>query len=258
MIAAVSLFLIVSISALITKICTIALVHTGLSEESAKFQSRSAYTGAGLSTAETENIMNHPVRRKIIYNLMLIGNAGIVTAMSSLILTFVLPESNASRLYGLLIIVSGMFLLWFAIRSSWVNRGLSRVINKMLKKYTDLDIHDYAAVLHLKDDFKVIEANVDSDGWMCHRTLQELNLREEGITILGVHRKGSGYFGSPSGTFKMLPDDVVTIYGKSEGIQSLYNRKKDHYAQLEHDKFVEKEEERIVSDEEKLKTNVED
>jgi len=254
MFAAVTLFLILTISALITKIATIALVHTGLSLESAKFQARSAYTGTGMSTSETEKIMNHPVRRKVIYNLMLIGNAGIVTAMSSLILTFVLPESVASRLYGLLIIVVGVLLLYFAVRSKWVDRGLSRVIDRMLKKYTDLDIFDYAAVLHLKDDFKVIEANVDSDGWMCHRTLQELNLREEGITILGVHRKGAGYFGSPSGTFKMLPDDVVTIYGKSDGIQSLYNRKKDYYAQLEHDRFVEKEEERVETDNEKLKS----
>ncbi len=252
MIAAVSLFLIVTFSVLITKVCTIALVHTGLSEESAKFQSRSAYTGAGLSTQETENIMNHPVRRKIIYNLMLIGNAGIVTAMSSLILTFVLPESNASRLYGFLTIVLGMLFLWLAIRSSWVNKGLSRIINKMLKKYTDLEIQDYAAVLHLKDDFKIIEAEVDSDGWMCNRTLEELDLRQEGITILGVERKGAGYFGSPSGNFKMLPHDKVTIYGKAEGIESIYNRKKDHYAHIEHQKFVEKEEQRKASDQEKI------
>lgn len=54
MIAAVTLFLIVSISALITKIAAIALVHTGLSTESAKFQARSAYTGTGMSTSETE------------------------------------------------------------------------------------------------------------------------------------------------------------------------------------------------------------
>ncbi|MFT5751335.1 MAG: hypothetical protein ACI86L_000836 [Dokdonia sp.] len=258
MIAAVSLFLIITLSVLITKIATISLVHTGLSLESAKFQSRSAYTGAGLSTSETENIMTHPVRRKIIYNLMLIGNAGIVTAMSSLILTFVLPESNASRLYGFLIILGGMLLLWLAIRSSWLDRGLSSVINKMLKKYTDLEVHDYAAVLHLKDDFKIIEAEVDTDGWMCNRTLQELDLREEGITILGVERKGAGYFGSPSGNFKMLPHDKVTIYGKADGIESIYNRKKDHYAQLEHDKYVEKEEERKASDQEKMKAGTEE
>ncbi len=252
MIAAVSLFLIVTLSVLITKIATIALVHTGLSNESAKFQARSAYTGAGLSTQETENIMNHPVRRKIIYNLMLIGNAGIVTAMSSLILTFVLPESNTSRLYGFLIIVAGMTFLWLGIRSTWVDKGLSRIINKMLKKYTDLEINDYAAVLHLKDNYKIIEAEVDDDGWMCHRTLQELDLREEGITILGVERAGVGYFGSPSGNFKMLPHDKVTIYGKAEGIKSIYNRKKDHYAQFEHQKFVKKEEARIAKDQKKI------
>ncbi|WP_432411272.1 TrkA C-terminal domain-containing protein [Rasiella sp. SM2506] len=242
MVAAVSLFLIVSLSVLITKIAAIALMHTGLSTESAKFQARSAYTGTGLSTQETENIMNHPVRRKIVYHLMLIGNAGIVTVMSSLILTFILPDTMASKLYGLLIVVVGMIILFLAVRSTWVDKGLSRVINKMLKRYTNIEIHDFAAVLHLKDDYTIIEAKVDHDGWMGNRTLEQLNLREEGLTILGVDRKGSGYFGSPSGNFKILPDDVVTIYGKSEGIKSIYNRKKDHYAQQEHNKFVAQEE----------------
>ncbi|KQC33318.1 potassium transporter TrkA [Nonlabens sp. YIK11] len=244
MIAAISLFLIVTLSALITKIASIALVHTGLSAESAKFQARSAYTGAGLSTKETELIMNHPVRRKIVYNLMLIGNAGIVTVMSSLILTFVLPETTASRLYGLLIIVVGLTGLWFAIRSKWVDRGLSKMISSMLRRYTDLQVQDFEAVLHLKNDYKISEANVDSDGWMCNRTLQELNLREEGITILGVYRKGDNYYGSPSGPFKLQAGDVVTIYGKADGIKSLYQRKKDFYAHLEHERAVAREEER--------------
>jgi Trk K+ transport system NAD-binding subunit len=122
----------------------------------------------------------------------------------------------------------------------------------MLRKYTDRDVNDYAAVLHLTDNFKIIEATVDSDGWVCHRTLQELNLREEGITILGVDRKGSGYYGSPSGVFKLLPGDIITIYGKSECISSLYNRKKDFYADLEHEKFVEKEETRQQEEQDKV------
>ncbi len=117
MIAAITLFLVVSLSALITKIATIALVHTGLSTQSARFQARSAYTGAGFTTSESEKIMNHPVRRRIIFTLMLVGNARIVTVMSSLILTFVLPETLASKLYGLLIVIVGMTLVWFAIKS---------------------------------------------------------------------------------------------------------------------------------------------
>lgn len=130
MIAAITLFLVVALSALITKVATIALMHTGLSTQSARFQARSAYTGAGFTTSESEKIMNHPVRRKIIFNLMLIGNAGIVTVMSSLILTFVLPNTLASKLYGLLIVVFGMGFLWWAIKSKWVDRGLSKIINK--------------------------------------------------------------------------------------------------------------------------------
>ncbi|WP_194852237.1 TrkA C-terminal domain-containing protein [Nonlabens antarcticus] len=255
MIAAVTLFLIVTLSALITRVATIALVHTGLSRDSAKFQSRSAYTGAGLSTMETEKIMSHPVRRKIIFHLMLIGNAGIVTVMSSLILTFVLPDSVTSKLYGLMIIVVGLSALWWAVKSDWVDRGLSRLINRMLKKYTDLDVNDYAAVLHLKDNFKIIESTVDDDGWMCHRTLQELNLREEGITILGVDRVGSGYFGSPSGNFKLLPADIITMYGKAEGMVSLNNRKKDFFADLEHEKFVEQEASRKEQEQEKTSSS---
>src|SRR5699024_9833199 len=96
MIAAISLFIVVFLSVLITRIATIALTHTGLSRESARFQARSALTGSGFTTSESEKVVSHPVRRRIILLLMLIGNAGIVTAVSSLILTFVISDSTFS------------------------------------------------------------------------------------------------------------------------------------------------------------------
>lgn len=241
MVAAITLFLVVTISALITKIATIALIHTGLSTDIARFQSRSAYTGAGFTSNESESIMNHPVRRKIIFTLMLVGNAGIVTVMSSLILTFVLPDTLANRLYGLLIVVLGMGLIWWAIKSKWIDRRLSKIINRMLQRYTDLEIKDFAAILHLKDDFKISEKRIAPDDWMANRTLLQLNLREEGITVLGIDRKNHDYFGSPTGEFKILPDDVVTIYGKAEGIESVYNRKKNYKAEQEHNEHVKQE-----------------
>ncbi|HBL80735.1 MAG TPA: potassium transporter TrkA [Aequorivita sp.] len=245
MIAAITLFLVVSLSALITKIATIALVHTGLSTQSARFQARSAYTGAGFTTSESEKIMNHPVRRRIIFTLMLVGNARIVTVMSSLILTFVLPETLASKLYGLLIVIVGMTLVWFAIKSEWLDKILSKIINKMLKRYTDLDIQDFAAVLHFKDNYKISERKIDAESWMANKTLEELDLRHEGITVLGIDRQDCEYIGSPTGRFKILPKDVITIYGKAEVIKNLYSRKKDFVASLSHQQYVEKEKERI-------------
>ncbi|WP_310994031.1 TrkA C-terminal domain-containing protein [Aequorivita marina] len=245
MIAAVTLFLVVSLSALITKIATIALVHTGLSTQSARFQARSAYTGAGFTTSESEKIMSHPLRRKIIYILMLVGNAGIVTVMSSLILTFVLPDTLKSKLYGLGIVLIGMAVVYWAIKSKWVDRGLSNIISKMLEKYTDLNIQDFAAVLHLKDDYRISERKIDADDWVSNKSLKELGLRKEGITVLGIDRKDEDYFGSPNGDFKLLPGDVVTIYGKAEGIKSLYARKNNYVANMEHEEYVERENKRI-------------
>ena len=74
MISIVSLLVVIFVSILITRIATIALTHTGLTKESAKFQARSAFSGAGFTTSESELVVNHPVRRRIVMFLILIGN----------------------------------------------------------------------------------------------------------------------------------------------------------------------------------------
>lgn len=48
----ISLIIIFALSLLITKIASEALVHTGLSKQSARFQARSAYTGVGFTTSD--------------------------------------------------------------------------------------------------------------------------------------------------------------------------------------------------------------
>jgi len=186
---------------------------------------------------------------------MIIGNAGIVTVMSSLILTFVLPDTLSSKLYGLLVVVIGMLILWWAVHSDVVDRALSKVINKMLTRYTDLEIQDYAAVLHLKDSYKISEKKIDETDWMCNQTLQQLKLRQEGITILGVERKDEPYFGSPSGSFELLPNDNVTVYGKANAIKSVFQRKRDSRANQEHKENVHKEDKRTKEQDEKKKNS---
>lgn len=65
-----------------------ALIATGLPREVARFQARSALSGVGFTTTEAESIVGHPLRRRIVFWLMLVGNAGFVTIVVSLILTF--------------------------------------------------------------------------------------------------------------------------------------------------------------------------
>jgi len=61
------------ISLLITRVATVAFVLTGMSQEAARFQARSALTGTGFTTTESESVVGHPVRRRIVMALMLLG-----------------------------------------------------------------------------------------------------------------------------------------------------------------------------------------
>ena len=76
------------ISLLVTRIGAVALTLTGLSKDSARFQARSAYTGVGFTTSESEQVVNHPVRRRILGFLMLTGNIGIAVVIASMMATF--------------------------------------------------------------------------------------------------------------------------------------------------------------------------
>ncbi len=75
---------IVLISMLVGRVATTALTLTGMSREQARFQARSALTGAGFTTTESESIVTHPVRRRIVMLLMLTGSAGIVSVIGTI------------------------------------------------------------------------------------------------------------------------------------------------------------------------------
>ncbi len=47
----------------IARVAAMGLTMTGLSKDVARFQSRSALTGGGFTTQESESVLDHPVRR---------------------------------------------------------------------------------------------------------------------------------------------------------------------------------------------------
>ena len=225
MISLLSLLVVIVLSILITRIASIALMHTGLSKQSARFQARSAFTGAGFTTDESEKVVNHPVRRRIVLLLMLLGNAGLVTAVSSLILTFVGNGESGTLFWKIFFLIAGLLFLWVLGTSKFVDRHLSNAIDTLLKKYTKLDVRDYASLMRLAGEYQLIELGVEKGDWLEGKTLKEARLREEGAVVLGVNRKNE-YFGAPRGSTQIKPGDVLIIYGKSRRLQELDSRKK--------------------------------
>lgn len=235
MIAVLTLILILSVSFLITKVATIALMHTGLSQQSAKFQARSVFTGVGYATKESESIVNHPLRRKIVMMLMLLGNAGIVSVIASLVLTFWSNQEDDLALpWRILMMIAGLLFLWWLFSSKWFNNMLSRLINWGLNKYTDLSVYDYAGILHLGGEYKIAEVFVKESHWMANSTLAEMAISKEGVFILGVTRKDGSYLGVPGHETCILPGDTLIVYGRSSVIKNLLYRGKDEMAEYEH------------------------
>ena len=147
MLAIASLIIILTLSITVTKVATIILKHTGLSEQSARFQARSAFTGVGFTTKESEKVVNHPVRRKTLMVLMLLGNMGIVTSMSSLLIAFVGQDDSGPSWLKIFMIMTGIVGIWTMASSAIVEKYLSIFVEKFLKRYTSLEIKDYASLV---------------------------------------------------------------------------------------------------------------
>jgi len=209
MLSILSLLLVLSLSLLITRIATVALTYTGMSREMARFQARSAFTGTGFTTSESEKILTHPVRRRIILLLMLFGNAGIAAVLTSLIVTFVGQESDLSLIVKLVLLISGVIALWVIASSRWVDRQLSKVIEYALSRYTRLEVRDYTSLLHLAGEYKVSELHVDAGDWLANRALQELKLPDEGLLVLGVERTDGDFIGVPNGGDEVHLEEVT-------------------------------------------------
>ena len=64
--AIITFSIIILLGLLINRIATAALMSTGMSKEMARFQARSAFSTVGFTTTESESVVNHPVRRRII------------------------------------------------------------------------------------------------------------------------------------------------------------------------------------------------
>lgn len=223
MIAISSLLLVVAVSLLITRVATVILVATGMSRASARFQARSAFTGSGFTTSESEKVVDHPLRRRIIMMLMLLGNAGIVASASSLILGF-RGGGLGKEWQQVLELVAGLLALILVSRSGWVDRRLTHLIARVVHERTDLPSRDLGGLLQLSGDYSVTELAVNAGDWVSNRTLADLALRDEGVVVLGVTGTDGVYIGAPTGMTRVQPGDTLILYGREERLNELDRR----------------------------------
>lgn len=223
MFAVITFLIVIAIVLTAARVGAVALEATGMARDSAQFQARSALLGVGFTTSEAEDITGHPTRRKIVLWLMTFGNAGIVTAIGSFVLTFGGTETAQTvQRSGLLLL--GTIVLLVSVHTAPADRLITSVTVACLRRFTSLDTRDFAALLRFDSDYAVTELTVHSGEWLVDKRLADLHLTQEGVVVLGIHRRDGSFVGTPTGETHIHADDHVLAYGRSGNLRELATR----------------------------------
>jgi TrkA-C domain len=222
MVAVVTLIVIAMVSLLAVRAGSTALMMTGLSWDAASFQSYSAFFGVGFTTSEAELVVNHPVRRRIIRDLILAGNVGVTSALATLVATLVQNSSGIRPLAIVAGVILGLGLLLYLTKVSWVQRAIDKLIQRTLEQTGLVRVMDYELLLRIQHGFVVSEVDIVATTAVVNKSLSESRPWDHGVVILAVKTDGKANEGLPNAHTVLRVGDVVTVYGEEHHIKRLF------------------------------------
>lgn len=249
MIAIASLFVVVALAFLVTRLAALALTATGMPSEIARFQARSAFTGVGFTTSEAETVVGHPVRRRIVLGLMTIGNAGFVTIIASLVLSFSGASGSGDALARLGLILVVLTALTYLTKRPFFEDRVTSWLRRVLNRYSDLELRDFHHMMQLSGDYAVVELAVQEGDWLAGKTLADMELPEEGVLVLAVLEPDGSFVGAPRGHHVVHPGASLTLYGRTAVVADLDQRPDSPRGDRAHRQAVAEQEE-IMAEEE--------
>jgi hypothetical protein len=208
-----SVFVLLSVSVAVIRVASVALRLTGLTENTARFQALSAFTGTGFTTTEAEALVNYPVRRRIVALLMIVGNMGLVTVLATLVVGLVHTEGEVGAvLVQLAWLLGGMGLLWFLMLNGTADRIMCSLIGKFLQSTTILGQRSYQRLLQVGNDYSVCEhitrpyqKNTDTAGFDRLR-----------MTLLAVRSPDGRMSIEPSSSRDLEAGDTLILFGQDD------------------------------------------
>jgi TrkA-C domain len=217
----IALLIIALVSLLAVRVGATALMMTGLSWDTASFQSYSAFFGVGFTTKEAEMVVNHPVRRRIIRDLILVGNVGLTSALATLVVTMLQSSSGGNGLVMFGWLIGGLAALFFISRLTWFQNAVDHVIQRGLEGTGMVRALDYELLLRIQHGYVVSEIEVLPDSFLAGRTLRESRPWDRGVVILAIKRDNQTNPGIPNRDDIVKAGDVVTAYGKETSLHAM-------------------------------------
>jgi hypothetical protein len=219
---AIPVLLVIAISVLVVKIATIALKMTGMDEKKAHFQALSAFTGTGFTTRDSELILDNSTRKKIIMILMILGNAGLITVITTIVISF-----GRSNILPLLVNVGIVLLLIFILYKVSTNRRITKFLNdkieSRLEKSPPFRKRPVEEIVRVAKNYGIAEVSINRHCQDLGKTLSESSFRENDILVLAIERENS-VIPAPKATDRINNGDTLICYGKLSNIELIIKR----------------------------------
>lgn len=221
MATAISLLVILTLSVIAVRVGAVALWLTGLPEYVARFQARSAITTTGFTTPQASLVVNHPDRRRVISVLMVLGNAGIVSVMATVILSYVDFEASAESLMReALWLAFAAAVFWVIGLSNWGDRHMTRFIHWCVRARRRLDAERMESLLLLPNGYQVAAITIGEGSEAASRLLSEMPAAGRQTIVLGLLHSDDTYVSAPVEDVHPQASDRVVLYGRTRDIEA--------------------------------------
>ncbi|MGD2065426.1 MAG: TrkA C-terminal domain-containing protein [Dehalococcoidia bacterium] len=211
------LLIAILVSFIIVRIGGFILQLTGIEPDVARFQALSAFSGTGFTTREAERVVGHKTRRRIVTILIILGNAGTVTVIATLVASFTQVEGYLWFFIRLVIIIAGIFGLYRLIIRSNVGQ---RFLDWLQKPIVDRVLRGTPAVeevFHVEKDWAISLVMVKSSSESIGLSVADITA-EGDIEILSIDRAGT-YLTRPDSEEKIVEGDRLLVYGNRKSVK---------------------------------------
>ena len=213
------LLIAILVSFIVVRIGGFALQLTGIEPEVARFQALSAFSGTGFTTTEAERVVRHRTRRRIVTILIILGNAGLVAIIATLVATFTQVTGYSWFFIRLAIIVVSIFILYRLIITSRFGNRILLLVRKPLLKRILREAPAVEEVYLIGKDWGVNLVMIKENSKNIGRSLADV-MAEGDVEVLAIDR-ADDFLPRPDTKERILEGDRLLVYASVKSVRQL-------------------------------------
>ena len=206
-------------SFIVVRIGGLALQLTGIEPDVARFQALSAFSGTGFTTTEAERVVRNRTRRRVVTILIILGNAGLVTIIATLVASFTQVSNHEWFFIHLAIILVSIFIFYKLIIGSRLGNRMVQWTRKPLIKRILKEAPTFEEIYGAGKGWGVSLVLIKQNSEYAGLTLADIAM-EGDLQILAIDRPDE-FVAQPASEDRLGEGDRLVVYGRTKSIKRL-------------------------------------